>query len=116
MPFHAFKLHPSLISAVDAAGYKTPTPIQQQSIPHAIEGKDVMGLAQTGTGKTAAFVLPIINRLLATNKGARHVRALVIAPTRELAEPMNSCFIHAALREVPCCGSPIWRMPSAWLC
>lgn len=67
-------------------GYETPTPIQAEAIPHVAEGHDLMGLAQTGTGKTAAFLLPIIHRLMTTKPTKRGVRALILAPTRELAE------------------------------
>jgi ATP-dependent RNA helicase RhlE len=84
MGFSSFKLHPKITASVNALGYKIPTPIQLQAIPPVLEGKDVMGLAQTGTGKTAAFVLPILERLLPGQRGK--VRALIIAPTRELAE------------------------------
>ncbi len=87
MNFSSFKLHPQIMAGVEAAGYLTPTPIQKQAIPPVLEGKDVMGLAQTGTGKTAAFVLPILERLLPGQRGK--VRALIIAPTRELAEQIN---------------------------
>ena len=73
--------------AVAAEGYETPTPIQAQSIPHLLEGRDLLGIAQTGTGKTAAFMLPSIDRLVAANRRAapRACRMLVLAPTRELA-------------------------------
>ncbi|MGD0282011.1 MAG: DEAD/DEAH box helicase [Dissulfurispiraceae bacterium] len=87
MEFNKFNLHPSVEAGVTAAGYISSTPIQEQAIPLVMQGRDVMGLAQTGTGKTAAFVLPILHRLL--QKEGRHVRALVIAPTRELAEQIN---------------------------
>ena len=70
MSFSPFKLHPKIASAVAALGYETPTPIQVQAIPPVLAGKDVMGLAQTGTGKTAAFVLPILERLLPGPRGA----------------------------------------------
>jgi len=82
--FDTFNFHPSVAAGIAAAGYETPTPIQARAIPQINDGRDVMGLAQTGTGKTAAFVLPILNRLT----GGRHgcIRALIIAPTRELAE------------------------------
>ncbi len=84
MNFDKFQLNPKIIAGVQALGYTTPTPIQSEAIPPVMEGRDVMGLAQTGTGKTAAFVLPILERLL---KGPRkHVRALILAPTRELTE------------------------------
>jgi ATP-dependent RNA helicase RhlE len=75
------------MAGVAAAGYATPTPIQQQAIPLLLEGADVLGLAQTGTGKTAAFVLPILQRL--TRGPLRRHRALIIAPTRELAEQIH---------------------------
>ena len=84
MSFNLFKLHPKLAANINALGYKIPTPIQVQAIPPVLAGKDVMGLAQTGTGKTAVFVLPILERLLARQRG--NVRALIISPTRELAE------------------------------
>lgn len=84
MSFEKFELNKKIITAVQAQGYVKPTAIQLQSIPPIMEGRDVMGIAQTGTGKTAAFVLPILQRLL---QGARgHIRALIVAPTRELAE------------------------------
>lgn len=91
MSFDSFGLHPDLMRAIAEAGYTTPTPIQAQAIPVVIEGKDVMGAAQTGTGKTAAFTLPILQRLMAhantSASPARHpVRALMLAPTRELAD------------------------------
>lgn len=84
MNFDQFNLDPRLNTAIQAIGYKTPTPIQQQAIPVVLQGKDVLGLAQTGTGKTAAFILPILQRLL--TGPTRQTRALVVAPTRELAE------------------------------
>ncbi|KAF0218366.1 MAG: DEAD/DEAH box [Geobacteraceae bacterium] len=84
MKFDIFNFHPHIAAGVRAAGYVTPTPIQEQAIPPVMQGYDVMGLAQTGTGKTAAFVLPILQRLMQGERG--RVRALIIAPTRELAE------------------------------
>jgi ATP-dependent RNA helicase RhlE len=87
MEFHRFDFHPQVAAGVKAAGYVTPTPIQTQAIPPVMQGRDVMGLAQTGTGKTAAFVLPILQRLMQGER--RRVRALVIAPTRELAEQIH---------------------------
>lgn len=92
MSFDIFKLNPTILSTIKDLGYVTPTPIQNQSIPHILAGKDVMGLAQTGTGKTAAFSLPILQQLL---EGPRHVvRALIIAPTRELAQQIHDA-IHS---------------------
>ena len=87
MKFQPFKFHPSITAGIKALGYTTPTPIQDQAIPPVLEGRDVMGLAQTGTGKTAAFVLPILQRLLQGPRG--RVRALIVAPTRELAEQIH---------------------------
>jgi ATP-dependent RNA helicase RhlE len=85
--FKEFNLHPQIQAGVEALGYVTPTPIQLQAIPPVMDGQDVMGLAQTGTGKTAAFGLPMLHRLVQGERG--RVRALVIAPTRELAEQIN---------------------------
>jgi ATP-dependent RNA helicase RhlE len=84
MTFETFNLHPSIMAGVRALGYITPTPIQLKSIPPIMQGRDLIGLAQTGTGKTAAFVLPILQRLLQGPRG--RIRALVVSPTRELAE------------------------------
>lgn len=86
--FDRFELHDSLVRGIRAAGFETPRPIQHDTIPHALEGQDVLGLAQTGTGKTAAFALPVLDQLLdARPEGERHrgIRAAVLAPTRELA-------------------------------
>jgi ATP-dependent RNA helicase RhlE len=90
MDFQSFQFHPSIAAGITAAGYTTPTPIQEQAIPSVMAGCDVMGLAQTGTGKTAAFALPILHRLMQGQRG--HIRALVVAPTRELAEQINEAF------------------------
>jgi len=91
--FESFQLHPNIMAGVKAQGYTTPTPIQLQAIPYVTQGRDVLGLAQTGTGKTAAFVLPILEHLLKGPRGG--VRALIIAPTRELAEQ-----IHESIKEL----------------
>ncbi|MEE4265155.1 MAG: DEAD/DEAH box helicase [Desulfobacteraceae bacterium] len=87
MNFETFNFHPSVAAGVAAEGYETPTPIQARAIPQIFKGRDIMGLAQTGTGKTAAFVLPILNRLVERKYGC--VRALIVAPTRELAEQIH---------------------------
>src|SRR3954463_5735000 len=86
MPFEALGLDPKIAKAVREAGYTEPTPIQTKAIPAVLRGHDVIGIAQTGTGKTAAFVLPILQRLSTqgSKMGRRGVRALVVAPTREL--------------------------------
>lgn len=90
MSFESFQLQTRLNANIHGLGYRTPTPVQAQAIPAVQKGRDVMGLAQTGTGKTAAFALPILDRLMAGTKG--HLRALVIAPTRELAEQIRGDF------------------------
>ncbi len=86
MPFRALQLSPQILQAIQEAGYTEPTPIQLAAIPEVLAGRDVIGIAQTGTGKTAAFVLPILTRLASsTRNGQRHgMRALIVAPTREL--------------------------------
>lgn len=88
MTFSDFNLREDLIAGVEAIGYKSPTPIQQQAIPKILEGKDLLASAQTGTGKTAAFLLPIVNDLI-DQKHDEHVKALIIAPTRELAQQID---------------------------
>jgi ATP-dependent RNA helicase RhlE len=91
LKFETFNFHRTIAAGVKAAGYVNPTPIQAQAIPHILNHQDLMGLAQTGTGKTAAFVLPILNRLIESEHGC--IRALIMAPTRELAEQ-----IHEAIK------------------
>jgi len=90
MNFENFNFHQSIMAGVRALGYTTPTPIQLKSIPPIMQGRDVIGLAQTGTGKTAAFALPILQRLLHSPRG--RVGALIISPTRELAEQTCEAF------------------------
>ncbi|MHB8836811.1 MAG: DEAD/DEAH box helicase [Candidatus Methylomirabilia bacterium] len=85
--FQEFKFDTRILAGVQTLGWEQPTPIQEQAIPRALEGRDVMGLARTGTGKTAAFLLPILQRLATGHRG--HVRALIVAPTRELAEQIH---------------------------
>jgi ATP-dependent RNA helicase RhlE len=85
--FESFNLSPNVMAGVRLSGYTAPTPIQAKALPHALAGKDVIGLAQTGTGKTAAFVLPMLQKLGTHVRG--NIRALVISPTRELAEQTN---------------------------
>lgn len=93
MSFSNLKLIKPLLVALDKQGYNNPTPIQEQSIPHVLAGKDIFGCAQTGTGKTAAFALPIL-QLLSDKKsnGPRTIKALVLAPTRELALQIGENF------------------------
>ena len=96
----ALDLSPALSAAVCAAGYAEPTPIQKKAIPHVFAGRDVLGCAQTGTGKTAAFALPILDNVLADEprSGPNRIRALVLAPTRELAAQIGASFAKYAPR------------------
>jgi ATP-dependent RNA helicase RhlE len=87
LSFEHFSFDPRIGAGIQAVGYVTPTPIQQQAIPAVLKGRDVLGTAQTGTGKTAAFMLPILQRLTRGPRG--QVRALIVAPTRELAEQIH---------------------------
>ena len=90
--FSDLALDPRVLQAISDAGYETPTPIQAQAIPHALEGRDVLGIAQTGTGKTASFTLPMITILGKGRARARMPRSLVLAPTRELAAQVAENF------------------------
>ena len=94
MTFETLGLSPALLRALNETGYTSPTPIQAQSIPGALEGRDILGAAQTGTGKTAAFGLPLLQRLAKETppKGPRKPRALVLVPTRELAVQVADSF------------------------
>jgi ATP-dependent RNA helicase RhlE len=87
MTFEQFKFHPDIMAGIIEQGYTNPTPIQEKTIPPILEGRDVLGLAQTGTGKTAAFVLPILQRLVHGQR--RRIKVLILAPTRELASQIN---------------------------
>jgi ATP-dependent RNA helicase RhlE len=99
MPFAAFKLHPDLLRGIKELGFTRATPIQEQAIPPALEGKDLLACAMTGSGKTAAFLLPILHRLMGKPRGT--TRALVITPTRELAaqieEHLRQLAVHTPL-------------------
>jgi ATP-dependent RNA helicase RhlE len=103
--FGELGLVPELLAAVQDAGYTEPTPIQRDAIPMVLQGRDIIGLAQTGTGKTAAFTLPIVQRLLG---GPRRTRVLVLTPTRELAAQVEASFVkyarHAAVSVIPVYG------------
>jgi ATP-dependent RNA helicase RhlE len=98
--FEALGLSQALVACVRAAGYRSPTPIQRQAIPQVFAGRDLLGCAQTGTGKTAAFALPLLDGLLAEDSGPprRGIRALVLAPTRELAAQIAASFLKYAPR------------------
>src|SRR6266513_2608165 len=92
MPFSHLGLSDKVLSAVASAGYTTPTPIQEQAIPHVLARRDVLGIAQTGTGKTAAFVLPMLTALEHGRARARMPRTLILEPTRELAAQVEESF------------------------
>ncbi len=96
MPFSSLALHPSLLRAIKELGFVKPTPVQAETIPHTLSGRDVLASAQTGSGKTAAFLLPILHRLIDKPRGT--TRALVLAPTRELAaqilEDLRDLSVH----------------------
>src|SRR5947207_9491984 len=92
MNFASLGLAESIVRSVVSEGYSTPTPIQAQAIPHVLGGRDVLGCAQTGTGKTAAFALPILQRLGSAHSARRAIRCLVLAPTRELASQIAQSF------------------------
>ena len=92
MSFAQLGLSEKVVSAVAAAGYTTPTPIQQQAIPHVLARRDVLGIAQTGTGKTAAFTLPMLTMLETGRARARMPRTLILEPTRELAAQVQESF------------------------
>ena len=98
MFFQQFPLHEQLQRALLDAGFETATPIQEAALPIALEGHDIVGTAQTGTGKTAAFVLPILQRLLTPRQNSRHTRALILTPTRELAEQIHEAIGVLAAR------------------
>ena len=92
MDFSELQLIRPLLRAVEEAGYSSPSPIQQKAIPPVLAGRDLLGCAQTGTGKTAAFALPILQRLSRTQPAEKGIRALILTPTRELALQIDECF------------------------
>ena len=94
MKFNELGLSDKVLQAVEATGYTTPTPIQEQAIPIALQGRDILGIAQTGTGKTAAFTLPMLSRLETGRARARMPRTLILEPTRELAAQVEEAFVR----------------------
>jgi len=88
--FHSFNLTETLLDGLDSMGFETPTPIQEQVIPHALMGQDIIACAQTGTGKTAAYLLPVLDKIAASE--IEHTSALIISPTRELALQIDQAF------------------------
>ncbi len=99
MSFSHLGLSEKVLSAVAAAGYTTPTPIQDQAIPHVLAGNDVLGIAQTGTGKTAAFTLPMLTKLEQGRARARMPRTLILEPTRELAAQVEESFVKYGAKQ-----------------
>src|SRR5688500_15844925 len=102
MPFSSFGLHPDLLRGVKEVGFTRPTPIQADAIPPALEGRDLLACAQTGSGKTAAFLLPILNALIHKPRGRPGTtRALILTPTRELAaqivEDLKDLTVHTPI-------------------
>ena len=93
MRFSDLGLHTQLLASLDELGYQTPTPIQQAAIPEVLAGRDVLAGAQTGTGKTAAFALPLIQRYLTDQSPHNAIRVLVLTPTRELAQQVHQSFV-----------------------
>src|SRR5450759_5267931 len=123
MPFATLKLHPSLSKGLKELGFARPTPVQSAAIPPAMVGRDILASAMTGSGKTAAFLLPILHRLIDHPRGA--TRALVLTPTRELAlqilEHLNDLAVHTPITGAAVIGvwtarsfrcSRIWRASS----
>ena len=104
--FKYLNLEPIVLKAIEELGYKSPTPIQLKAIPEALNGKDILGIAQTGTGKTASFTLPIISLLSKGRAKARMPRSLVLCPTRELAAQVAENFDEHAKNTKMCgkCG------------
>src|SRR5437763_14714397 len=105
MPFTNFGLHPDLLRGIKELGFTRPTPIQSDAMPPALAGKDVLAAAQTGSGKTAAFLLPILQRLLGKKRGT--TRALIVTPTRELAAQIDEHLRDLAVH-TPISGAAIY--------
>src|SRR5438046_5756390 len=105
MPFRSLKLHPTLLAGVKELGFSQPTPIQPDAIPPALAGRDVLACAMTGSGKTAAFLLPIMQRLLAKRRGV--TRALILTPTRELAAQIDAHFAELGVH-TPLTGAAVF--------
>lgn len=105
--FKSLEISDAVISALNAMGFEEPTPIQSESIPVAIAGHDMIGQAQTGTGKTAAYGIPVLEKILAAG-APRELQAVVLSPTRELAiqvaEEINQLAQHTAIRALPIYG------------
>ncbi len=87
MGFEQFNFHQQLVDGLDAMNFRNPTPIQEQAIPIILKGQDLIACAQTGTGKTAAYTLPVLNNIIQSDR--RHLNTLILAPTRELAQQID---------------------------
>ena len=107
MPFSQLKLHPNLLKGLKDLGFTTPTPIQTDAIPPALDGKDLLACAMTGSGKTIAFLLPILQRLMAKPRGM--TRALVLTPTRELAAQIVEDLTDVAVHTPITARGRFWR-------
>src|SRR5712692_3859027 len=105
MPFASFGLHPDLLRGIKEMGFTRPTPIQQDAIPPGMQGRDVLACAMTGSGKTAAFLLPILHRLMPKRRGV--TRALILTPTRELAAQIEEHLSQLAVH-TPMSGAPVY--------
>src|SRR5882762_11244098 len=105
MPFTSLGLHPDLLKGIRELGFTRPTPIQDQAIPPALEGRDLLACAMTGSGKTAAFLLPILHRLMGKPRGT--TRALVLTPTRELAAQIEDHLKQLAVH-TPLSGAAVF--------
>src|SRR5678809_1753216 len=109
MPFSGLKLHATLLQGLKDLGFRRPTPIQAEAIPPALEGRDLLASAMTGSGKTAAFLLPILHKLIGRPRGA--TRALVLTPTRELAAQilgdLNDLAVHTPMTAAAVYGGVI---------
>src|SRR5215831_9707768 len=101
MSFVDLGLSDKVLAAVTSAGYTDPTPIQEQAIPHVLAGRDVLGIAQTGTGKTAAFVLPMLTKLEQGRARARIPRTLILEPTRDLDAQVHGRFHKHGVNQTP---------------
>ena len=125
MSFSHLGLSDKVLAAVADTGYTIPTPIQAQGIPHVLARRDIIGIAQTGTGKTASFTLPMIEMLARGRAKARMPRALVLEPTRELADQVSESFdkygkysklSHALLIGGVSMDEQVKKLTAAWMC
>ena len=95
MRFDEVNLDENVLQGIEAMNFQEMTPVQEQTIPVILEGKDIIGCAQTGTGKTAAYTLPLLSRLVAEGNPDNHIRAVIMVPTRELAQQIRRFFLFS---------------------